>query len=177
MSVTAPAANNGIPVLDDLYIALPASGTGTIINPGDTVIASGNWIIATAIGNAASVASAVGVALTRNPAFDWAGRQVINSGVIVNTHGIHRVSASFSGQVKLGVLAYSDATGSAVNAASGVTGVGATWNTAAPVQISANPTGAPSLGMAQVLASYPTSGLAGTGQMDVRLFYSNQRYF
>lgn len=177
MSVTAPNANNGIPVLDDQYIVLPASGTGAIINPGDQLIASGNYVISTAINNAASVASAVGIALTRNPAFDWAGRQVINSAVIIATRGVMRVSAAFSGQPLLGVLAYATTTGSGVNAASGVTGVGATWQTAAPVQISANPTGAPSLGMAQMLASYPTSGLAGTGQMDVRYFPPNPRYY
>lgn len=176
MSVTAPNANQGIPVYDDQFIALPASGTASAINPGDTVIFSGNYIIASPIGSAAVKASAVGIALTRNPAYDWAGRQVVNSGVIVATHGMFRVSASFSGRPLLGVLAYSDATGSGVNSPSGVTGMGATWNTAAPTQISANPTGAPNLAMGQVVAWY-NSGLGGTGQMDVRVWPNNPSYF
>lgn len=177
MSVTAPSINFGMPIVDDLYIAVNPSGTAIIVNPGDYMIASGNYWIPTAIGNAAAVSSGLGIALTRNPAYDWAGRQVINSGVIVNTHGVHRVTAGFSGQPKVGVLAYPNATGSGVNAPSGVTGVGATWQTAAPSQISANPTGVPNLGVAQVVAWYGDQAVAGTGQMDVRLFASNARYF
>lgn len=170
MSVTAPGINNGIPLTDDAFVVAPASGTATIINPGDWVVASGNYIVATGIGNANGKVSGMGVAVTRNPAYDWAGRQVINSGVVISTHPVLRVTAAFSGQPLLGVLAYPNATGSGVQAPSGVTGVGATWQTAAPVNVSANPTGAPSLAVAQVVAWYGANAVAGTGQMDVRVW-------
>ena len=177
MSVTAPSINYGMPIVDDQYIAVNPSGTANIVNPGDYMIASGNYWIPTAVGNANAKSSGLGIALTRNPAYDWAGRQVLNSGVVVNTRGVHRVSAGFSGQVKVGVLAYPNATGSGVNAPSGTTGLGATWQTAAPSQISANPTGAPNLAVAQVLAWYGDNAVAGTGQMDIRLLSNNPSYF
>lgn len=170
MSVTAPNANSGIPVTDDQFIAVHPSGTALIINPGDYVIYSGDYAIATAFASNAAKASGLGIALTRNPAFDWAGRQVINSGVIVATHGVFRVSGSASGQIKLGVVAYPVGTGSGVNAASGQTGYASWWQTAAPSNISANPTGAPNLGIAQLVGCYPSLGPAGTGQWDVRMW-------
>jgi hypothetical protein len=68
---------------------------------------------------------------------DWAGRLVINSAVIVATRGTFAVSAAFSGKPLFGVLAGPVMTGSGVMAASGVTGLGSTWNTAAPVAVSA----------------------------------------
>lgn len=177
MSVTAPSINYGMPVTDDTYIVVNPSGTAFIVNPGDYMIASGNYWIPTAIANAGAKSSGLGIALTRNPAYDWAGRQVINSAVVVNTHGVFRVSAAFSGQPKAGVLAYPTTTGSGVNAPSGQTGLGATWQTAAPTQISANPTAAPNLAVAQVIAWYGDAAVAGTGQMDVRLFSNNPSYF
>ena len=176
MTVTAGVAQAGIPLYsDDMYVAVNASGTALIINPGDYVLLSAFGGQAAAIGSAAAKASGLGIALDRNPAFDAAGRQVVNSALLVATRGIFRVSASFSGHPLHGVLAYSDATGSAVNAASGVTGVGATWNTAAPSNISANPTGAPNLGVAQVVGW--TTGAGGTGQLDIRLWPRNADYY
>ena len=175
MTVTATNAASGIPVTDDQYIVMPASGTALIINPGDYVGASGFWIAAMEDAQAYHKASGLGIALTRNPAYDNAGRQVVNSAVVIATHGVFRVSASFSGQVLNGVLAYPVTTGSAVNAPTGLTGVGATWNTANPVSVSGGTAAAAAgvLGVAQVLASYPALGLGGTGQMDIRLWPRN----
>lgn len=169
MTVTASNAVSALPVSDDTFVFGNANSTTNIINPGDWVVLSGSGIAAAEDAQAWMKPSGLGIALDRNPAKDWAGRDVVNSALMVCTHGIFRVSAAFSGQVLNGVLAYPATTGSAVGAPTGLSGVAATWQTAAPRQISANPTGVPSLGVAQVLASYPTLGLAGTGQMDILL--------
>lgn len=177
MSVTAPNANSGIPaVSDDMYILGHASGTALEVNPGDWCVWSGNYIIASHTGIASNKVSGAGVALTRNPAYDWAGRAIVNSGVVLATHGVFRVSAHFSGFPKYGVLAFPSLTGSAVNGPSGLTGVGALWQTAVPTQISANPTGAPNLAVAQVIGWF-NSGPAGTGQMDIRVWPVRADYF
>ena len=170
MTVSALNAAFSTPmVADDTYIVGNALSTTNVINPGDWVIASGTGIAAAEDAQAYFKASGLGVALDRNPAHDWAGRAVVNSALVIATRGQFRVSAAFSGKVLNGVLAYPVTTGSAVNASTGLTGLAATWQTAAPVRISANPTGAPSLGVTQVIASYPELGVAGTGQMDVLL--------
>lgn len=133
MTVTAPDAVSGIPAkVDDCYIVADASGTALEINPGDWVIWSGQYAIAAHDGVASFKASGIGVAVTRNPAFDPHGREVVNSAVVISRYGIFRVSANFSGQPLLGVLAYPDMTGSGVNAATGLTGLGALWQTANP---------------------------------------------
>lgn len=170
MTVSALNASFSTPMVsDDLYVVGNANSTANVINPGDWVILSGSGIAAAEDAQAYFKASGLGIAQDRNPAYDWAGRAVVNSALVVATRGIFRVSAAFSGEVLNGVLAYPATTGSGVNAPSAVTGVAATWQTAAPVRISANPTGAPSLGVAQVINSYPELGLAGTGQMDILL--------
>lgn len=170
MTVSAQNAAFGTPmVADDTYVVGNALTTANVINPGDWVAFSGSGIQAAEDAQAYFKASGLGVAMDRNPAYDWAGRAVVNSALVVATRGQFRVSAAFSGKVLNGVLAYPVTTGSGVNAATGVTGVNATWQTAAPVRISANPTGAPSLGVAQVVRSFPELGVAGTGQMDILL--------
>lgn len=170
MTVSAlPAVYSTPKVGDDQYVVGNANAVANVINPGDWVILSGSGIAAAEDAQAYFKASGLGMAMDRNPAYDWAGRQVVNSALLVATRGVFRVSAGFSGKVLNGVLAYPITTGSAVNAPTGLTGVAATWQTAAPVRISANPTGAPSLGVVQVLASYPELGPAGTGQMDILL--------
>lgn len=176
MAVTAPGANSGIPVSDDMYVLVNASGTALEVNPGDYVSFSGLYAHATHDGVAWFKASGVGVALTRNPAYDWAGRQVVNSAVLVATRGIFRVSANFSGQPSLGVLAFPDMTGSAVNGPSGVTGLGAVWNTGAPASVSGGTAVAPVKGVAQVIGWYD-SGPAGTGQLDIRVWPRNADYY
>lgn len=170
MTVTAqPAVFNTPMVSDDLYVVGNANATTNVINPGDWVILSGSGIAAAEDAQAYMKSSGLGIALDRNPAYDWAGREVVNSALLVATRGIFRVSAAFSGEALNGVLAYPATTGSGVNRSTGVTGVAATWQTAAPVRISANPTGAPSLGVSQVINCYPELGPAGTGQMDILL--------
>lgn len=170
MTTTAnPAVFNNPMVSDDLYVVGNANATTNIINPGDWVILSGSGIAAAEDAQAYFKVSGLGIAMDRNPAVDWAGRSVVNSALVVTTRGIFRVSAAFSGQVLNGVHAYPATTGSGVNVSTGVTGVAATWLTGVPRSISGNPTGALALGVAQVIASYPTLGPAGTGQMDILL--------
>lgn len=180
MAVTAPNAISGIPsVIDDgQFITVPFSGTAHAANPGDLVYWSGNYAQVTAMGAAGGVAkaSAAGILMDRNPAYDWAGRQVINSAALVMRFGQLRVSASFSGQPLLGVLAAPVATGSGVNSPSGTTGLGATWNTATPVSVSGGTAAAPVVAIAQVI-NWFNSGPAGTGQMDVVIWNRNADYF
>lgn len=178
MTVSALNANFNTPMVsDDLYVVGNANATTNVINPGDWVILSGSGIAAAEDAQAYFKASGLGIALDRNPATDNAGRAVVNSALLVATRGIFRVSAAFSGKVLNGVHAYPASTGSAVNAPTGLTGLAATWQTGVPRQISANPTGAPALGVAQVLASYPELGPAGTGQMDILLRSHLADYF
>jgi len=159
-----------------MYLSLPASGTAHEINPGDYVSWSGNYIIATHTGIAYWKASGVGIACTRNPARDWAGRLVINSAVIVATRGTFAVSAAFSGKPLFGVLAGPVTTGSGVMAASGVTGLGSTWNTAAPVAVSGGTAAAPVPAVATVF-EWADTGPAGTGQLGIWLWPRNADYY
>ena len=171
MTVTAKAGIYGTPkVADDQYVVGNANATANIINPGDWVVLSGSGIAAAEDAQAYFKASGLGIAMDRNPAIDNAGRVVVNSALLVATRGQFRVSASYSGKVLHGVLAYPVTTGSGVNVSTGVTGVAARWNTAAPVSLSgAGATGAPALGLAQVIGTFPELGLAGTGQIDILL--------
>lgn len=169
MAVTALNAISAIPVYDDCYIAIHASGTALEINPGDYVSYSGNYAHATHNGVAWAKASGLGIAMDRNPAIDRFGNKVINSALIVATHGVFRVSAAFSGQPLLGVLALPDMTGSGVNAPTGLTGLGAVWNTGTPLPVSGGTGAAPGFNVAQVIGWY-NSGPAGTGQLDIRLW-------
>lgn len=133
MAVTAPSTTSGIPTHHfEPYVEIDASGTALEINPGDYVCWSGQYAIAAHDGVTYWKNSGIGIALERNPAYDWAGRQLVNSALLVARMGTYRVSANFSGQPALGVLAYPDMTGSGVNAPSGATGLGAVWNTATP---------------------------------------------
>ena len=175
MTVTAPGAISAIPVFDDMYIAAPGTGT-TVINPGDYVAYSGQYIIAAPTALTYWKASGLGVALDRHPAIDQFGNTVANSAVIVATHGVFRVSASFSGQPNLGVLAAMLTSGSGVNSPTGLTGLGSTWVTATPVSVSGGTAAAPVVGVSQVVKWY-NSGPAGTGQMDVRLWPRNADYY
>lgn len=178
MAVTAPNALSGIPVGDGQFINAPFSGTAHIGNPGDLAIWSGNYIITTGMGaaGAGAKASAVGILLDRNPAYDWAGRQVIVSAAQIARFGVFRVSAAFSGFPLYGVLAGPINTGSGVNAPSGQTGLGATWQTAAPVSVSGGTAAAQVPAIGQVI-NWFNSGPAGTGQMDVVVWDRNADYF
>ena len=172
MSVTALGANSAVPALpDSMYIFGAASGA-LEVNPGDYVAWSGQNIHAVHDGVAWAKASGAGIAMDRSPIIDSFGRTGPNTALIIATRGVFRVSANFSGNPLKGVLAYPDMTGSAVNAASGQTGLGALWNTGTPIAVSGGTGAAPGFNVAQVINWY-NSGPAGTGQMDIRLWDKN----
>jgi hypothetical protein len=139
MAVTAKDAVAGLPYKTDVSI-ITASATG-VINPGDWLMYSGQyvWPSYTALHASSGYfkSSGIGVALESNPVYDQYGNSVQNSALKVLVQGIIRVSASFSGKPALGLAAYPDASGSAVGYPTGMTGVGATWNTAEPLTNSA----------------------------------------
>lgn len=174
MTVSATNAVYTTPaVQDDLYVVGNACATTNTINPGDWVVWSGTGIAAAEDAQAYYKASGAGIALDRNPATDNAGRSVVNSALVIATRGIFRVSGNHSGQILNGVLAYPATTGSGVNAASGVTGLAAKWQTGLPVSVSGGTAVAFVSGVAQVIACYPSLGPAGTGQWDIRLWDRN----
>lgn len=177
MTVTAPNANSGIPsVTDSQFITINAGGTANIINPGDLLVWRGTGSAISNSGNTSALkSSAIGFALDRNPAYDNAGRQVVNSALLVARFGTMRVSANFSGNPARGVVAYPETTGSGVNAPSGQTGVGALWQTAAPSTLS-GATGGTNFGLGTVI-NWFNSGPAGTGQMDVVIWDRNAEYY
>lgn len=176
MVVTAKSVHSGIPVSDDCYVTVAVSGTAHEVSPGDYVSFSGQYVIASHDSVAYWKASGLGIAVDRNPKYDEYGNQIINSALVVATHGVFRVSANFSGQPNLGVVAYPDMTGSGVNAPTGVTGLGAVWNTGTPVTVSGGTAAAPVKGVGQVVGWY-NSGPAGTGQLDIRVWPRNADYY
>lgn len=141
------------------------------INVGDWVAYSGQFVFATNSGHTAYwKTSGAGVALDSNPTYDRYGNVVTATALKVLVEGVIRQSANFSGIPALGIGAYPDATGSGVAAPTGLTGLGATWNTAQVVNHSAlsgtaTPQAAP---VATVIGSYNHSN-AGTGELDLRL--------
>lgn len=169
MSQSGVNAIYGLPAKADFSITT-ASASGQI-NVGDWVAYSGQYAYATNSGHSASwKTSGAGVALESNPQYDAYGRIVTASAMKILVQGVIVVSASFSGQPTLGLGAYSDATGSGVAAPTGLTGVGATWNTAQVINGSAysgtaNAQRAP---VATVIGSQNFSN-AGTGELILRL--------
>lgn len=169
MSVTAYDAVIATPMQYDIAIDA-ASAVGTI-NVGDYLVYAGNGVRATALG--APTPSGAGIALEASPLYDSFGRSVSNTALRFVRQGVVRVSASFSGQPTLGTPCYPDATGSAVGGVTGLTGVGATWTTAAPVANSANALGT---AVGRVIA-WHNNGPAGTGQMDVLIGPGVNQYY
>lgn len=166
MSVTAKNAIYDIPQKRDVQVAT-ASGTGTI-NAGDWLAYSGQFLVATNSGHTAYwKASGAGVALESNPMLDQRGASVQNSALKYLAMGILHVSANFSGIPPLGLGAYPDATGSAVGGVTGLTGLGATWQTAAPV-LASGATAGRAAPVATVIGSQNFSN-AGTGELIIRL--------
>lgn len=176
MTVSAKAGVSGIPVKDNQYVVGHGGTTALVVNPGDYVAYSGSAVVAAPTALSYWKVSGVGIALDRNPAYDNAGRAVVNSGILIARRGIFRVSAAHSGQPNLGVIAAMKTSGSGVNAASGVTGVGATWITATPGFVSGGTAQAAILGVAQVVG-WHNSGPAGTGQLDISLWDRNADYY
>jgi len=178
MTVTAKGAMSAIPVADSQYVMVNAGTTALEVHPGDYMAFSGSAAIAVNTGVAYWKASGIGIALDSNPAYDWAGRPVVNSALLVARRGVFQVSAEFSGLASAGLLAYPATTGSG-SFVSGATGVGASWATALPRAVSGG-TGvsAGSGAVAQIIASQPAvGGTAGAGQMTIVLWDRNADWY
>ena len=169
MAQSGITAQWGLPLKWDITM-VTAQFTGTI-NPGDWLAYSGQFVVATNSGHTAYwKTSGAGVALESNPIYDNAGRSILNSAGKILVEGILLGSASFSGVPPLGLGAFPDATGSGVFAPTGLTGLGATWNTAQVINGSAysgtaNGQRAP---VATVIGSQNFTN-AGTGELILRL--------
>jgi hypothetical protein len=182
MATTAQNARLNPYLFDDALVPVSASGFGTA-HQGDWIGASAQWGIAMTpaiIGSPAFKVSALGVAMENNPTFDHLGRALNNSGFIVLTRGVLRVSGGNSGTARtipIGAHAYPATTGSGIIGTTGATGVGVVWMTAPPQGISANPTGAIPSGVAQVI-NHPVGGDATASQIDIRFnLATNVGYF
>lgn len=184
MSTTAQNARLNPYLFDDALIAVSASGVGALTaTVGDWMIASAQWAIPAVpgtIGSPAYKVSALGVAMENNPSFDNLGRVLNNSGFLVLTRGVLRVTASASGTARtipIGSFCYPSTTSSGIVGQTGATGVGPLWVTAPAQGISANPTGALASGVAQVI-NHPVGGDVGLGQIDIRFnLATNIGYF
>lgn len=177
MTVTAIGAQTAVPeVRDNIYVTVNASGTAFEINPGDYVAWSGQYAVAVNTGIAYWKASGVGIALDRNPVYDWAGRLIVNSAVLVARKGTFIQSANFSGIPLMGTLVAPVTTGSGVGAPSGATGVGSKWNTGTPASVSGATAVAPVAGVGQVV-SWLSNAVAGTGQIEFVLWDRNADYY
>jgi hypothetical protein len=155
---------------DDQIIWGRATGVG-VITKGDWVQISGGFIVG--LNKDASPAyklSGAGVALDNNPVYDPLGRAQENTALPVLTHGIIRVSggsaASLTGAPTLWNDVYPALTASGIVGATGATGIGAIWLTAAKQQISGNPTGAIASGVGKLINIYKVGDITGA-QWDV----------
>lgn len=174
MTVNPQSANAGLPVtLEHRFFTVTPTGT---VNEGDWLAWSGTVAFATNAGHSAYwKASGIGIALEPNPVYDAAGRSIQNTALLVGAAGVYRVSAAFSGNPARGVGVYPVSTGSGVNAPTGLTGVGATWQTGAKLSFS-GATGAGGSGVATVIG-WQNNGLAGTGQIDILLAPQHPGYY
>ena len=160
MATTGRVAAFDVPAqYDGLIRTASASGT---INVNDYLAYSGNAVFATNAGHTAYwKASAAGIALESNPQYDAHGRIV---------------TAAFSGIPALGIGAYPVSTGSGVAGTTGLTGVGATWQTGVKLTTS-GATGAGGSGVGIVIGWDQTNAVAGTGQLDILLPPVRADYF
>jgi hypothetical protein len=174
MGNTPTAAPYGIPSTEDIIFG-QVKVTGNV-NPGDFLAFSGHWAVPTGIAadssNAvAARASAAGWALEANPVYDSFGNSKQNTALLYMRQGPQRVSALYnitaSANILLGTHIFPNTTGSAVNAPTGLTGVGAQWATAAVASISGNPTGAPALALGKIVAMAKVSSGSGASQYDI----------
>lgn len=155
-----------------------ATGTPSgVVNVGDWLCYSGQYVAPTYAGGLAYwKASAAGVALEANSAYDNAGRLVANTALRFVRQGILRVSGAASGTVALGHGAYPVSTGSGVAAPTGMTGVGATWQTGVKVSLSGS-TAVGGSGVATVVGIDMTRSNAGTGEWDILLIAPRPDYY
>lgn len=182
MANLPPLAAYDTPAVDDIvYGVAVASGN---ISVGDFLIFSGHSVIPTAMGTLAHVkASAAGVALDSNPVYDSNGAQQTNTALLYARQGRFRVSAydnlTASGDIALGTPVYPAATGSGVNAPTGLTGVGAQWAKTTHVANSANNVGsgmATVVGVAKLAVGYGATG-SGIAQLDIILHPTRPDYY
>ena len=169
MAVTPASAVADVPFKSDISLCT-AQYTGTI-SVGDWLAYTGQFVVATNSGQTGYwKTSGAGIALESNPVYDRYGNSVQNTGGKILVEGVLRVSASYSGVTPLGLGAYPDATGSAVGGVTGLTGLGATWNTAQVVNHSAL-SGTATVQAAPVATVIGATNFsnAGTGELDIRL--------
>lgn len=175
---TAASAILGVPAAWDYQFAT-GSASGTI-NPGDWLAYSGQGVVATNAGHTAYWrASGAGVAMQANPLIDMAGRSISNTALLFARAGVFRFTAAFSGAIPLGNGAYPVSTGSAVGAPTGLTGVGATWQTGVKLAISGVGSAGSGVGGSGVgyVVGYSNSANAGTGELDILIMPTRPDYF
>lgn len=171
MAQSGVTAAWSIPKTWDISMAVN-SATGTI-NPGDWLFYSGQFVLAGYSGLASTAyykTSGAGVAMESNPVLDPAGRSIQNSAMKVLVEGILVVSANASGQPALGLGAFPVASGSGVAGTTGLTGLGATWQTAQVFNGSA--LSGTANGQAAAVATvigFQNPSNAGTGEYILRL--------
>ena len=155
-----------------------ATGTPSgVVNVGDWLCYSGQYVCPTYAGGLGYwKASAAGVAIEANSAYDAAGRLVANTALRFVRQGIIRVTAAASGVQLLGQGAYPVSTGSGVAAPTGNTGVGATWQTGVKVSLSGS-TAVGGSGVATVVGVDMTRSNAGTGELDILLIAPRPDYY
>ena len=175
MSQSAVLGIAATPSMYDIEI-----GTGSAsgnVSVGDYLAYSGQTIFATnAIHTAYWKQSGAGVAIESNSAYDAGGRLVANTALRFVRQGIIRVSGSASGIIALGQGCYPVSTGSAVAGVTGLTGLGATWNTGVKL-IASGSTGAGGSGIATVIGVDMTRANAGTGQWDILLMPARPDFY
>lgn len=175
MAITGIPAVLNVPVKAEIFL-----GTGTpsgTVSVGDWLVYSGQSVAATYAGGLAYwKASAAGIAIENNSAFDAAGRVVINTGLKFVRQGIVRVTAAFSGTPALGIGAYPISTGSGVAAPTGLSGLGSRWQTGAKLPVSGG-TGGGGSGVALVVGWDGSRAVAGTGQLDLLLLPPRPDYY
>lgn len=178
MAVTAPQAAFGTPSMWNIQIGTGVPLSGATINVGDPLAYSGTSIFPTYMGQGSTAygkASAAGVAMESNPVYDPAGRLAQNTGLRFVREGILRVTAAFSGAPALGLGVYPVATGSGVAAPTGLSGIGATWQTGIKLSLSGN-TAVGASGWAN-LVGYRANGNGGTGELDILLLPGRPEFY
>lgn len=145
--------------------------SNTIISKGDWVQFSGGFVVG--LNTQATPAyrlSGIGVAMESNPEYDELGVARANTALPILTHGILRTSggtaASLTGAPGLGAAVFPATTASGFVGTTGATGVGAIWQTAARMQISANPTGAVASGVGKLINIFKAGDITAA-QWDV----------
>lgn len=178
MANSAMQATYDAPAQFNIQIEVGVPINGATVNVGDWLAYSGTSIFPTYAGHASTAywkASGAGYAIESNPIYDAAGRAVQNTALRFVREGVIRATAAFSGVPSYGLGAYPVATGSAVAAPTGQTGVGATWQTGVKLPVSGG-TGAGGSGIATVVG-HRINGNGGTAELDLLLLPPRPDYY